>query len=138
MKNIYLKKGLAIAAAAVLLAGCSASAAASSPAVSSAASQSTNTSGTSTVTTVNASANAVIDTADLFTSRDLEQSVDTSNAEYITLENNKDISITSEGVYIISGTSSETTITVEAPEDAKVQIVLAMHRSQIQIPLPSM
>ena len=58
-----------------------------------------------------------------FTKRDLEQTADTSDAENITVSDGKTIDITSEGVYVISGTAEDCTIRVEADENAKVQLV---------------
>ncbi len=68
--------------------------------------------------------NGIIDTEDLFTKRDLAQTADLSDAVYYTLSDNEDILISEEGVFVISGSASEATILVEAPDDAKVQIVL--------------
>ena len=62
--------------------------------------------------------------SDLFTDRDLEQTVDTSGATKYTISSGEDITITKEGVYIISGSASDTTIYVEATDEAKVQLVL--------------
>ncbi len=127
MKQSFIKKGLAVAAltAAIALAGCSTTAATSTAAAATAASTAaTTTKTTGTTTTVTSSANAVIDTTDLFSTRDLEQTADTSGATNITVTSGQDVSITSEGVYVISGTATDVTITVEAPDDAKVQIVL--------------
>lgn len=59
-----------------------------------------------------------------FTKRDFEQTADTSDAENITVSDGKTIDITSEGVYVISGTAEDCTIRVEADENAKVQLVL--------------
>ena len=66
----------------------------------------------------------VIDTRDLFTERDLAQTADTSNATYVTLTSGSDVEITSEGVYVISGTATDVTIRVAAEDTDKVQIVL--------------
>ena len=66
----------------------------------------------------------LIDTSSLFTERDLEQTADTSGAEQITLVDGQDITITSEGVYILTGTASNATIIVEAADTDKVQLVL--------------
>ena len=66
----------------------------------------------------------VLDTSDMFTSRDMKQEADTSDAKSITLSDNNNVSITEEGVYVITGTASNATITVEAADDAKVQLVL--------------
>lgn len=68
--------------------------------------------------------NGIIDTEDMFTKRDLKQTADLSDAIYYTLADNEDIQISEAGVYVISGTASESTVMVEAPDDAKVQIVL--------------
>ena len=64
-----------------------------------------------------------IDTEDMFTDRDLQQTPDTSDAQTITVSDGQDVSITEEGTYVITGTASDCTITVDA-EDAKVQLVL--------------
>ncbi len=61
---------------------------------------------------------------DLFTERDLAQEADLSSATNQTVESNNDITITSEGVYVLSGTASDVTIIVEASDSDKVQLVL--------------
>ncbi|MBO4733354.1 MAG: carbohydrate-binding domain-containing protein [Clostridia bacterium] len=67
-----------------------------------------------------------LDASDMFTTRDVETDYDESAAQKITLsEDNPKISITAEGVYVISGSASDGSITVDAPDDAKVQIVLS-------------
>ena len=66
----------------------------------------------------------LIDTADLFSSRDLEQTADLSDAEKISVEDGKTISITTAGVYVISGSAEDCTIRVEASDTDKVQLVL--------------
>lgn len=66
----------------------------------------------------------ITDTSDMFTNRDLTQTPDLTDAQYIEVSDGQDIEITSEGVYVISGTASDCTIIVSAPEDAKVQLVL--------------
>ena len=60
----------------------------------------------------------------LFTSRDLEQTADLSQAVRYTVANGQDIHITAAGVYVLSGTASEVTVFVEAGKDDKVQLVL--------------
>ena len=77
---------------------------------------------TSTDSTV--TENVSYDTNDLFTERDLEQTADTSEAQTITVTDNKDIEITEEGTYVITGTASEVTIKVNAGDEDKVQLVL--------------
>ncbi len=64
------------------------------------------------------------DATELFTDRDLAQTVDTSSATVIQAVSNKTETITSEGVYIIKGSASEFTVRVEADKQAKVQLVL--------------
>ncbi len=79
---------------------------------------------TSTVTVATAVEGSALDTSDLFSNRDLEQTADTSDAQYITVSSGQDITITEEGVYVISGEASDVTILVAVPDDAKVQLVL--------------
>ena len=66
----------------------------------------------------------IYDGGDLFTSRDLEQAADLTDATSITLTDGADVNITEAGVYIISGTAANATIRVEADSEAKVQLVL--------------
>ena len=65
-----------------------------------------------------------LDTTDLFTDRDLEQTADLSEAVSYTITDGQTITITSEGVYLISGTASNASVVVEAGDEDKVQIVL--------------
>ncbi|MBQ4226957.1 MAG: carbohydrate-binding domain-containing protein [Clostridia bacterium] len=62
--------------------------------------------------------------SELFTSRDLEQTPDLTNATYYTLSDGSDIHITTKGVYVFSGSAKNATIYVEAADDDKVQLVL--------------
>ena len=62
--------------------------------------------------------------SELFTNRDLEQNANTSNATKYDVSDGKNINITSEGVFVISGTGKNVTIYVEAGDSDKVQIVL--------------
>lgn len=66
----------------------------------------------------------LIDTSQQFTDRDLTQTVDLSQAQEVTVENGKDITIDQEGVYRIRGSAKEASIVVEAEDTAKVQLVL--------------
>ena len=61
---------------------------------------------------------------DLFTNRDLEQSADLTSAVSYEAKSNESITITSAGVYLISGSAENYSIIVEADDEAKVQIVL--------------
>ena len=67
---------------------------------------------------------SIIDTTSLFTDRDLEQTADTANATEVTVKSGEDITSSEEGVYVISGTATDCTITVDADSAAKVQLVL--------------
>ena len=66
----------------------------------------------------------LIDTSDLFTDRDLAQTADTSSAAQIALTDGQNITISEEGVYLVTGNASDATIIVEAADSAKVQLVL--------------
>ena len=59
-----------------------------------------------------------------FTDRDLEQTADLSEAVYYSVSSGQDITITSAGVYVLSGEASNVTVYVEAGKDDKVQLVL--------------
>ena len=72
----------------------------------------------------NVTSSGAIDAAELFTERDLQQNADLSEAISITVEDGSDVTITQAGVYVISGSSSETTIVVETDDEAKVPLVL--------------
>lgn len=77
-----------------------------------------------TSSTTSAVEDSVIDTSELFSDRDLEQSVDRASATQINLESDKDVTLNTQGIYILSGEVKNVTIVVDAPEDAKIQIVL--------------
>ncbi len=62
---------------------------------------------------------------ELFTSRDLKQEADLSDAVYYKLASGQDIHIGSEGVYVLSGTAANVTVYVEAGKEDKVQLVLS-------------
>ena len=66
----------------------------------------------------------LLDTEGMFTERDLEQSADLTEAVSLTVTDGQTLSISEAGVYVLSGTASEATVLVDAPEDAKVQLVL--------------
>ncbi len=107
-----------------VLAGCASADTAKTTASATASAASTDsTSETSTAASFTATGGA-IDASDMFSSRDLEQSADTSDAVQYTVSDGQNISITEEGVYVITGTASNVTITIEADDSAKVQIVL--------------
>ena len=60
----------------------------------------------------------------IFTERDLKQTIDTESATTYTVEDNKDITIKEEGIYVITGSASNVSIIVDTTDDAKVQLVL--------------
>ncbi len=76
------------------------------------------------VTTASVTADGMIDATDMFTERDMTQTADLSEAEYLELKEGEDINISAAGVYVVSGSASNVTIFVEAGDEDKVQIVL--------------
>lgn len=61
----------------------------------------------------------------MFTDRDLEQTPDLSGAESIILSTGQDVLINEEGIYVLTGSAQEVSITVNVDgEEAKVQLVL--------------
>ena len=76
------------------------------------------------ITTADVTSGGAIDASDIFSKRDLTQTADLSEAEYLTLSDGQDISITTAGVYVITGNASDVTIVVDAGDEDKVQIVL--------------
>ena len=63
--------------------------------------------------------------SDVFTDRDLEQTVDTSDATTYQVSDGKDISITKEGVYVITGSAKNVSIVVNVDSEEKVGLVLS-------------
>ncbi len=85
-----------------------------------------NTSTTTTAgktTTLNYSKNSPLDTTNMFTQTDLTQTVDTTTAKKITLEDGKDVTIDAAGTYVITGTAKNSTVIVNASADAEVHLV---------------
>jgi hypothetical protein len=83
------------------------------------------TAGTNATSSKTSAASAsALDTSELFSDRDLEQSADLTAAVQVKLESGKDVTLNKEGVYVLSGDVKDVTVVVEAPEDVKVQIVL--------------
>ena len=85
-----------------------------------------NTSTTTTTgknTTLNYSKNSPLDTTNMFTQRDLTQTVDTTNAKKITLEDGKDVTIDAAGTYVITGTAKNSAVIINASADAEVHLV---------------
>ncbi|QKS46610.1 carbohydrate-binding domain-containing protein [Paenibacillus cellulosilyticus] len=84
----------------------------------------TNTTVSSNETSAAAVETASLDTSELFSDRDLEQTADLTAATQINLESEQDVTLDKEGVYVLSGEVENVTVVVDAPEDAKVQVVL--------------
>ena len=66
----------------------------------------------------------MINTTDLFSQRDLTNTVDKSQAISLSLKNNEDYLIDKEGIYLLSGDYTNTTIIVEVSDNEKVQLIL--------------
>ena len=136
MKRIWMSILISAALAAGAFTGCANAATTSSSATATASSSSAAMSmsmpaessmgsmGATAVSSTTPVEGSLLATSDMFTDRDLEQTADTSSAKSITLTSGQDVSITEEGVYVISGTAEDVTITVQADDKAKVQIVL--------------
>ena len=71
-----------------------------------------------------AASSAVFSADELFTERDLLKTADLTGSVLYTVSDGQDIRIASAGVYVITGTASNATVTVEAEKDDKVQLVL--------------
>jgi hypothetical protein len=75
-------------------------------------------------TWIDSAEGSILNTSDMFSNRDLEQVVNLSDAEVITLLDEQDVLIDKEGIYVLTGTASNVTVTVDVDDEAKVQIVL--------------
>ena len=88
-------------------------------------STSTPTTATTVITGNTAAANPESpDTAELLSNRDLEQTADLSAATQLTLESGTDVTLSIAGIYVLQGNVADVTIVIEAPDDAKIQLVL--------------
>lgn len=137
MKRNHGSMALALLLAACLLSGCGAQNTSTSVSVSAASSSDAAQADAEQTTSGSAQASA-IDTASLFSDRDLDGSYDAASAVAIQLQGDSaacdsdavtvqdgTITISQEGVYLVTGTLSDGQIQVNAPDDAKVQIVLS-------------
>ena len=113
----------ALALSGALCAGCIMGAAPASSTGSSGSSSGTTTASGSTVVAASGMV-TLLDVSDQFSNRDLTQTADLTGATRITVVTGQDVTITEEGIYVISGSATDVTITIEAPDDAKVQLVL--------------
>ena len=78
-----------------------------------------------TVTSVyTANTGGILDTSNLFTSRDLTQTADLTNSKTVTASDGNTVTITEAGVYLITGNARNFTVKVQADKEAKVQLVL--------------
>ena len=119
--------------AALVMSGCSLESQTAQGSQSTTVASEDSTSPSAGITNTTASADTAKDTTatstlsisaeDMFSDRDLEQTADTSDATYLTVESGKELSITQEGVYVISGEATDCTIKIDA-DSAKVQLVL--------------
>ena len=66
----------------------------------------------------------MINTSEMFTQRDLTNTVDKAQAISLSLKNNEDYLIDKEGIYLLSGDYTNTTIIVEVSNNEKVQLIL--------------
>ena len=71
-----------------------------------------------------AQAAAIYSESDMFSSRDLKQTADLTEAVTYTVSDGQDIHITASGVYVLTGSAADMTVYVEAGAEDKVQIVL--------------
>lgn len=75
-------------------------------------------------TAANVTSGGALDATDFFTERDLTQSADLTGAKSYTVKDGDTITISSEGVYVFSGSASNAQIIVDAADTDKVQLVL--------------
>ncbi|MCM1542189.1 MAG: carbohydrate-binding domain-containing protein [Blautia sp.] len=69
------------------------------------------------------SAGGIIVASEMFTDRDLSGAYDAAEAKEVVLSG-EDVTITKEGVYLLSGTMADGTVIVDADKNDKVQLVL--------------
>lgn len=62
--------------------------------------------------------------SELFTARDLNQTPELKGAKEVTVLSGKDVTLTEEGVYVLRGSASDSTVLVDAGKDATLQLVL--------------
>lgn len=112
-----------IVALGIAVAGCNKKADTGTVTTTPAATTNTSTTTTGKNTTLNYSKNSPLDTTNMFTQTDLTQTVDTTNAKKITLEDGKDVTIDAAGTYVITGSAKNSTVIVNASADAEVHLV---------------
>ena len=113
LRKSIIITAMVIAITAASLAGCSNSSSSGSSSVTA-----------DNISYTNAEYTSVLDLSDMFKKRELAQEADTSSATTVELTNDKNITISEEGVYILSGSAENCTVIIDAGKDAKVQLVL--------------
>ena len=78
-----------------------------------------------TSNTIDSTSTKLLLSTDLFTDRDLKQTVDTNDATKYTVSDDEDIIINEEGVYVITGSASNVSIIVDTDDESKVGLVLS-------------
>lgn len=73
---------------------------------------------------LNLNSKILAETADMFTERDLIQTVDLADAISFMLKDSEDIHISEAGVYVLNGIATDMTVYIEAAASDTVQIVL--------------
>lgn len=84
----------------------------------------TSTAETAETETAAVTADTEAESDGLFTDRDLTQTADLTDAVKKTVSDGDTLTITAEGVYVLTGEAENAQVVVEAPDDAKVQLVL--------------
>ena len=112
-----------IVALGIAVAGCNKKADTGTLTTTPATTADTSTTTTGKNTTLNYSKNSPLDTMNMFTQTDLTQTVDTTNAKKITLEDGKDVTIDAAGTYVITDSAKNSTVIVNASADAEVHLV---------------
>jgi len=112
-----------IVALGIAVAGCNKKADTGTVTTTPATTTNTSTTTTGKNTTLNYSKNSPLDTTNMFTQTDLTQTVDTTNAKKINLEDGKDVTIDAAGTYVITGSAKNSTVIVNASADAEVHLV---------------
>lgn len=72
----------------------------------------------------NVSSKNLLDSGNLLTSEDMEQTADLSGASEISITDNKKVNITKAGVYVIRGNGKESTITVNGSKSDNIRLIL--------------
>ena len=111
-----------ILTAAILLGGCGNAAAVQSTGDANIPTNETVTAAPAEATAATATLTAAA--SELFTTRDLAQTADLSEAQTITVSDGETVTITEAGVYVLSGSAGNACVVVDAGDDDKVQLVL--------------